>query len=156
MDLLVGAEEVGVVLGEAADAGHAAELAGFFPTVDGAELGEADREIAVAVVIAGVDLDVVRAVHRLEHEAVDGAFFERVGEGGAGRAVLVELHHRLAFGEGDELAFFVVGEVAGGAVEVELADVWGEDLGVALLVELGADEFLELVAHDGAFWFPED
>ena len=45
--------------------------------------------------------------------------------------------------------------MAAGAVEVELADVWGEDLAVALLVELGADEFLQFVAHDGAFGFPK-
>ena len=76
LDLFVGAEQVGVVLGEAAHPGHAAELAGFLPAVDGAELGEADRQVAVAVVVAGVDLDVVRAVHRLEHEAVDGALLE--------------------------------------------------------------------------------
>ena len=43
-----------------------------------------------------------------------------------------------------------------GAVEVELADVWREDLAVPLLVELGADEFLQLAAHDGTFRLPQD
>ena len=47
--LLFGAEEVRVVLGEAADAGHAAEFAGLFPAIDGAEFGQADRQVAVAV-----------------------------------------------------------------------------------------------------------
>ena len=70
-DLLLGAEEVGVVLGEAADAGHAVELAGLLPAVDGAELGEAHRQVAVAVRLRGEDLDVVRAVHRLQQEAVE-------------------------------------------------------------------------------------
>ena len=69
LHLLLGAEEVGVVLGEAADAGHAVELAGLFPAVDGAELGEAHGQIAVAVRLRGEDLDVVRAVHRLQQEA---------------------------------------------------------------------------------------
>ena len=57
-DLFLGAEEVRVVLGEAADAGHAAELAGFFPAIDGAELGEAHGQVAVAALLAGEDLDV--------------------------------------------------------------------------------------------------
>jgi hypothetical protein len=70
-DLFLGAEEVGVVLGEAADAGHAVELAGLFPAIDGAELGEAHGQVAVGVRLRGEDLDVVRAVHRLQHEAVD-------------------------------------------------------------------------------------
>src|SRR5690606_27073132 len=48
-DLFFGAEEVGVVLREAADAGHAVEFAGLFPAIHGAELGEAHGEIAVAV-----------------------------------------------------------------------------------------------------------
>jgi hypothetical protein len=40
---------VGVVLGEAADAEQAVEHAAAFVTIDGAKLGEADREIAIAV-----------------------------------------------------------------------------------------------------------
>ena len=69
--LLLGAEEVGVVLGEAAHAGHAVEFAGLLPAVDRAELGEAHGQVAVGVRLRGEDLDVVRAVHRLEHEAVE-------------------------------------------------------------------------------------
>jgi len=70
-DLVLGAEEVGVVLGEAADAGHAVELAGLLPAVDGAELGEADGHVAVGVGRAREDLGVVGAVHGPEHEALD-------------------------------------------------------------------------------------
>ena len=72
-ELVGGDEEVGVVLGEAADAGHAAELAALLPAVDGAELGEANRQVPVAVLAVRVDADVVRAVHRLEQVAVDVA-----------------------------------------------------------------------------------
>ena len=57
---------MGVVLGEAADAGHAGQLARLLVAVDRAELGQADRQVAVAARLGGVDLDVVRAVHRLE------------------------------------------------------------------------------------------
>ena len=57
---------MGVVLGEAADAGQAGELAGLLVAVDGAELGQPDGQVAIAARLGGVDLDVVRAVHRLE------------------------------------------------------------------------------------------
>ena len=46
--------------------------------------------------------------------------------------------------------------MAGGAVEVELADVGSENLGVALFVEFLGDEFLEGAADEGTFRFPED
>jgi hypothetical protein len=72
-DLVLGAEQVRIVLGEAAHAGHAVELAGLLPAVHGAELGEAHGHVAVAVRRAGEDLGVVRAVHGLEHEALDRA-----------------------------------------------------------------------------------
>ena len=70
-DLLVGAEQVGVVLGEAADAGQPRELARLLVAVDRAELGQPQRQIAVAPRLRGVDLDVVRAVHRLEQVFLD-------------------------------------------------------------------------------------
>jgi hypothetical protein len=41
------------------------------PAIHGAELGEAHGQVAVAVRLAVEDLDVVRAVHRLQHEAVE-------------------------------------------------------------------------------------
>jgi hypothetical protein len=46
--------------------------------------------------------------------------------------------------------------VAGGAVEVELADVRGENLRVSLFVEFLGDEVLERAADKRAFGFPED
>ena len=69
LDLLGRDEQVGVVLGEAADAGHAGQLAGLLEAIDGAELGEPHRQVAVAARLRLVDLDVVRTVHRLEQVA---------------------------------------------------------------------------------------
>ncbi len=48
-DLLLRAEEVGVVLGEAAHAGHAVEFAGLLPAIHGAELGEAHGQVAIGM-----------------------------------------------------------------------------------------------------------
>ena len=147
---------MGVVLGEAADAGHAAEFAGLFPAIDGAELGEAHGQVAVGVVVAREDLDVVRAVHRLEQVAFVAAVRQAVDEGGAGGVLVGEFFQHVALGDGRILAFLVVGEVAGGPVEIELADVRGEDLRVALLVEFLGDEVLQLAADERAFRLPED
>ncbi len=97
-----------------------------------------------------------RAVHRLEEEAVEGGVVELVDKGGAGAAFfgkaveVVRLHDRC------ELGILVIGEVPGGAVEVELADMRGEDLGVALLVEFCGDEVLELLADGCPGGLPED
>src|SRR5690606_8066610 len=54
------------------------------------------------------------------------------------------------------LRLLVIGEVAGGLVEREPADVRREDLRVTLLAELVGDEGLEFLANDGAGLSPED
>ena len=87
-ELVFGAEQVRVVLGEAAHAGHAAEFAGLLPAIDRAELGQAHGQVAVAARLAGENLDVMRAVHRLEQVAVDLALLHAVGEFGAGAVLL--------------------------------------------------------------------
>ena len=76
-DLLVGAEEVGVVLCEAADPGHARELARLFVAINRAELGQSQRQVAITPRLRGVNLDVVRTVHRLEQVLLVVAGFSR-------------------------------------------------------------------------------
>ncbi len=82
------AEQVGVVLAEAADAGHAGQLARLLVAVDLAEFGDADGELAVAVGFGGVDADVVRAVHRPQEVAVT------LGEQLADDLLIVVAHSR--------------------------------------------------------------
>ena len=154
-ELFLRAEEVGVVLREGADTGHAAKLAGLFPAIDGAELGEADRKIAVRVLLAGEDLDVVRAIHRLEQVAVDFAVIEFVGQLRAGAAFRRERVEGFALDDGWVLRFLVVRKMTAGAVEAELADVGREDLVVTLAREFLADEGLQFLADDGAVRQPE-
>ncbi len=64
--LLAGAEDVRVVLGHAPHAGQALQHAGHLVAVDRAELEEPHRQLAVGALMALVDEDVERAVHRLE------------------------------------------------------------------------------------------
>ncbi len=66
LDLLRGAEEMGIVLRESADTGQAVELAALFIAVDCPEFGISQRQIPVAARVSLVDLAVVRAVHGLE------------------------------------------------------------------------------------------
>ena len=68
LDLLPGAEDVGVVLRDVAHA-HQAVHHARRPRCDAqALLGEPERQVAVAAPRVVVDLDVTRAVHRLEAE----------------------------------------------------------------------------------------
>ena len=46
-DLILGAEEVGIVLRESTHAGHSVEFAGLFPAVNGAKFSKPHREVAV-------------------------------------------------------------------------------------------------------------
>ena len=51
--LLLGDEQMRVVLGKAAHPGHAAQFTRLLPAIDGAELGQPDRHLAVAARLAG-------------------------------------------------------------------------------------------------------
>src|SRR5262249_22495312 len=64
--LIAAHEEVRVVLGEAADAEKPVEDARALVAIDGPELGEAERELAVAPQAVLEDRDVEWAVHRLD------------------------------------------------------------------------------------------
>ena len=66
LHLLLGAEDVGVVLGDVAHAQQPVEHAARLVAVHQPRLAVADRQIAVGAALVRVDLDVRRAVHRLE------------------------------------------------------------------------------------------
>ena len=65
-DVILGAEDVAVVLGEAAHAHQAVQRSRGLVAVAGAELAVAQRQFAVAAHALVVDEDVSRAVHRLD------------------------------------------------------------------------------------------
>ena len=66
LDLLLGAEDVGVVLRDVADPEQAVQRAGRLVAVHEALLGVADRQVAVGAALAVVELRVRRAVHGLQ------------------------------------------------------------------------------------------
>ena len=68
--LIGSAEDVRIVLRETADAEEAVEDAGALVPIDGAELADAQRKVAVRVDLRLKDLDVARAVHRLDPESL--------------------------------------------------------------------------------------
>ncbi len=66
--LLLGAEDVGVVLGDEPHAGEAVESARELVAVQRCGFGVADRQVAVAPQLAAEQQHVARAVHRLDPE----------------------------------------------------------------------------------------
>ena len=77
LHLVLGAEDVGVVLGELAYPHQAVERAMRLVPVAAAELGHADREVAIGFDPLAEDLDVRRAVHRLQSHQVRRAGEDR-------------------------------------------------------------------------------
>ena len=67
-DLLLGDEDVGVVLGEGAHPHQAVQRARRLEAVHLAELGDLERQVAVGLQPVLEDLHVARAVHRLDDE----------------------------------------------------------------------------------------
>ena len=131
-DLLRRAEDVGVVLGEAAHADQAVQHAGALVAVDRAQLAQPHRQVAVAALLVLVDQDVERAVHGLE--LVFG---------------VVQLHAR-------EHVLRVETGVAGGLPEIDARHVRRVDQRVAALQVLVAHPVFELLADDAALGVEED
>ena len=106
--------------------------AGALVAIDGAEFGEAHRQLAVAVPAGLVDHDVPGAVHRL-------------------RAVrlAVDVHRRVH-------QVRVVLQVSGDLIELLVRDVRGEDEVVAAALVLVLPQRLDLVAQHAAVRMPED
>ena len=149
-------KEMRVILREAANAGHAADFAGLFPAIDGAEFGEAHGHVAVAVWAACEDANVMRAVHRLQEIAVNLTLLHAIHQVAAAAALFGELAELVMFHQRRILALAVIGEVTAGAVQIKLADVRREDLAVALLAQFVADECLQLLANDSTVGRPQD
>ena len=96
------------------------------------------------------------AVHRLEQKAVDFAVLQLVGKLAAGAAAFRKMVQGLALDNRRELGILVVREVPRGAVQIKLADVRREDLVVALLGQMFADEGLQLLTNNRALGRPKD
>ena len=131
--LLLGAEDVGVVLGEAADARHAVQLARLLEAVHRAELGQPQRQVAVAPRLRLVDRHVVRAVHRPQQVAV----------------AVLHLDRR-------KLRILVIRIMARSLVQMHVADDRRVDRLVAAADQLAVEEVLQLVANHGPLGQPKD
>ncbi len=116
---------------KAAHARQAGQLAALLVAVDRAELGQPQGQVAVAARLAAVDLDVVGAVHRLEQELL------------------------LIDGDGRVLAVLVVGVVAAGLVQLQIADVGRDDRQIAALQLRLAQEALQVLAQHRAVGQPQ-
>ena len=133
--LLLGAEDVAVVLGEAAGAQEAVDHAGSLVAVDRPQLGQPQWQLPVAARPGAVHQDVERAVHRL-------------GVVGRGLVVLVEVHGRVH-------ALGVEVEVPAGLPQQRPADVGAVDGLVAAAAHLRPDVVLHLLANDRALGVPD-
>ena len=117
---------MGVVQSDRAHPAEAADRTGLFVPVHRPEFADADRQVSIAAQLICVDEDVVRAVHRPQHQ-----FF------------VLEWHRR-------KHAVAIVIPVSGSLVQIDLAEHGCVDVlvaGVALLLE---DVLLEDAAHCGA------
>ena len=132
VELVRPAEQVRVVLREAAHAHEAVQHARALEPIDGAQLREAQRQLAVAAQLRVVDREVERAVHRLQLV----------------RDVL-DLDRRV------HVRAVVLG-VPGRLPQVQLGDVRAVDEVVAALEVPVAPVVLDLLADEPALGVPED
>ena len=131
-DLLRHAEDVRVVLREAAHAQQAVQHAGALVAIHGAELGQAHRQIAIAAQARLVNQNVARAIHGLE--LVVGFFdFDRA-----------------------EHVFAIEIGVAAGLPQIQAHDVRRVDEIVAAAQQFVAQPVFHQLANQAALGMPED
>ena len=131
-DLRGHAENVRVVLGEAAHAQQAVQHAGALVAIDGAELGEAHGQLAITAQFRFVNENVARAIHRLE--------------------LVVGL---LDFDRAEHILAVKIG-VAAGLPQIEQHDVRRVDQLVAAPQQFVAQPVFHELADQAALGMPED
>ena len=164
-----------VILSKASDARQAIEFTTLLPTVNRSEFRKPDRKISVASRLTVINFDMVRAIHRLEHESIDNliirknpinrnnflasAFIDAIRQTladsikslhdlGASTALGGAFLKRVVLDNRSELAFFVVREMSAGFVERELANVRRKDLAISLFAQFLANKVLQFLTND--------
>ncbi len=130
LDLLFGAEDVRVVLGDVANAQQPVEDAAGLVAVHEARLGVAHGQVAIGAPLVLVDLDMRRAVHRLQA-------------------------HRASIGVGEVHVVLVLLPVPGLVPELDVVEDRSFHLLVAAREVLGAPQLGELVEDRHAGRLPE-
>ncbi len=132
---------MGVVLGEVAHPHDAVQRAARLEAVTGAELGHAQRQVAIALQALVEDLDMARAVHRLQGEDPRGG----VGDELAQPALVLRDVHVLA-----ELL-----PMARGFPELAVDQLWGAHLDIAGALQPAAQIALHRAVEPPALGMPE-
>ena len=127
------AKKVGVILRETAHACQAVQFAALLVAIDGAELGDAQRQFFVGAWFVAEDFAVVRAVHGFQQK-------------------LLALAGRV---DGLEAVLCVFLKMPAGDVQLFFADVRGDDGCVSPEDLLLLEEVFEAAAQGGAFGQPD-
>ena len=133
LDLVRRAKEMGIILAKAPHASHSAEFPRLLVAIDHPELGEANRQIAVTARLGGVNLNVVRTIHRLEQILLVAFAFD-----------------------GRILAVLIVRKMAGDLVELHMPDVRRENRGITALEQFLLHQVAQLGADDSALRHPKN
>ena len=97
----------------------------------------------------------MRTVHRLEQVACKLPGIKPVGEIRTAAPLLSESAQGIRRDDGRILGLAIVRKVPRGPVEIQLADMRRENLRVALLAQLLADEILQLLPHHASSRGPQ-
>ena len=155
-DLFFSAETVPVILGESTNSGQAANFTRLFPSIHRPKFRKPYWQITIGAWFTGVDLNVVRAVHRLQEEAINFSRFQTFGEIRTIAAALGQIAHQFVIQDWRELTLTVVREMSRCAVQVKFANMRSKDLSISLLIKFFSDEILQTLAKGGSVRSPQD
>ena len=122
-----------VILAEATHASHSAQLARLLIAIDHPKLRQPNRQIAVTPRLRGINLDVMRAIHRLEQILLIALAFDR-----------------------RVLTVFIIRKMARNFIQLDMPNVRRKDRCISSLGQLLLHQIAQFRANDSPFWHPQN
>ena len=147
---------MGIILRKSTDTRHPVQLTGLLPAINRSKLSETNRQVTIAVTLAGKNLDVMRTVHRLQKIAFDISIRELVTQLATRTSLTGKVCQEITLDQRWILALRVIWEVAAGLVQLQTPDMRCVDLVIALLTQLIRDKALQLSSDCASSRCPQD
>ena len=144
-----------IVLCESTHASQSADFARLLPAIDRSKFAQSHRQISIRMRFAGIDADVMWAVHRLEQIALDFALFHAVCKFATSATLFRKFAHLVLINNRWVLTLAIKRKVAACFIQLEFPDMWREDLLISLHAQCLTYECLKFLPDCGAARSPQ-
>ena len=139
-----------VVLREPTHASQSTDFARLLPAIDRSKFTQSHRQISIRMRFAGIDADVMWAVHRLQQIALDFALFHAVCKFATCATLLRKFAHLVLINNRWILTLAIKRKVTACFIQLEFSDMRREDLLISLHTQCLTNKCLQFLPDCGA------